>query len=116
MMRIVDINRMVYLTFGILSTTGFNSMCSSFWLYCTGKTNSQWVLATLAFTENNILLFLLPGPISTIDELAVAVFSLPFLHHMQMVSRSVEEDALQTLLPRRIIHNQQRATIQQVVS
>ena len=115
MVRIVDINRMVYLTFGILSTTGFNSMCSSFWLYCTSETNSQWMLATLAFTENS-LLFLLSGPISTIDKLAVAVCSLPFLHHMQMVSRSVEEDALQTLLPRHIIHNQQRATIQQVVS
>ena len=65
MMRIVDINHMVYLTFGILSTTGFSSMRSSFWLYCTSETNSQWMLATSAFTENN-LLFLLP--ISTIDK------------------------------------------------
>ena len=72
----IDVNYMVYLTFGILSMTGFNSVCSSCWLYCTSETNSQWVLATLAFTENNLLF--LPGPISSIDKLPVAVYLSPF--------------------------------------
>ena len=86
MMRIVEVDRMVYLTFGILSMTCI--LCAQ----VTGKliqgctaivrltTSGCLPLDTFTVYAWSYCLVLLPGPMCTVDKLVLAVFSL-FLSH-----------------------------------
>ena len=108
MMGIVDINHMIHLTFGILSMTGFNSML-------------KFLVNSLA-TIDCLCLVLLLGVyawsymyVYSFKVINCLQYSPSFFHHLQMVPNSVEEEALRTLFPSsHIVHNQQKATIQQV--